>query len=89
MTLFETKLKLSAEEQTKTIVVSKLAPYGDIYVCDAFAAAHRNQPTLVAFEYLLPSAMGRLFEKEFRMFVIPVADSLEGCLTAELAVWPP
>ena len=67
MTLFETKLKLTAEEQTKTIVVSKLAPYGDIYVCDAFAAAHRNQPTLVAFQYLMPSAMGRLFEKEYEI----------------------
>jgi phosphoglycerate kinase len=65
MTLFETKLKLSAEDQTKTIVVSKLAPYGEIYVCDAFAAAHRDQPTLVAFEQLIPSAMGRLFEKEY------------------------
>lgn len=67
MTLFETKLKLSALDQTKTIVVSKLAPLADIYVCDAFAAAHRDQPTLVAFEYLLPSAMGRLFEKEYEV----------------------
>lgn len=65
MTLFETKLKLSPEEQSKTIVVKKLAPIGDIYVCDAFAAAHRDQPTLVGFEELLPSAMGRLFEKEY------------------------
>jgi phosphoglycerate kinase len=65
MTLFETKLKLSAEEQTKTIVINKLAPYADIYICDAFAASHRDQPTLVAFEHLLPSAMGRLFEKEY------------------------
>ena len=67
MTLFETKLKLTAQEQTKTIVVSKLAPYGDIYVCDAFVAAHRSQPTLVAFQYLMPSAMGRLFEKEYEV----------------------
>lgn len=65
MTLFETKLRLSAEEQAKTIVVSKLSPHGDIYLCDAFAAAHRDQPTLVGFEMLLPSCMGRLFEKEY------------------------
>lgn len=65
MTLFETKLKLSAEEQAKTILVRKLSPYADLYVCDAFAAAHRDQPTLVGFEELLPSAMGRLFEKEY------------------------
>ncbi len=67
MTLFETKLKLSAADQTKTQVVSKLAPLADIYVCDGFAASHRDQPTLVAFEYLLPSAMGRLFEKEYEV----------------------
>jgi len=65
MTLFETKLKLSASQQAKTIVVKKLAPHGDIYVCDAFAAAHRDQPTLVGFEQLMPSCMGRLFEKEY------------------------
>ncbi len=65
MTLFETKLKLTPEEQAKTIVVTKLAPLADIYICDGFAAAHRDQPTLVGFEELLPSGMGRLFEKEY------------------------
>lgn len=64
MTLFETKLKLAPEEQADTLVVRKLAPLGDVYVCDAFAAAHRSQPTLVGFEEVLPSAMGRLFERE-------------------------
>ena len=65
LTLFETALKLSPEEQAKTLVVRKLAPLADLYVCDAFAAAHRSQPTLVGFEQLLPSAMGRLFEHEY------------------------
>jgi phosphoglycerate kinase len=64
MTLFETKLNLSPEEQAKTQVVRKLAPLADLYICDAFAAAHRSQPTLVGIEEVLPSAMGRLFEKE-------------------------
>lgn len=64
LTLFETRLKLSPEEQSKTIVVQKLAPLADFYVCDAFAAAHRSQPTLVGMEEVLPSAMGRLFEAE-------------------------
>jgi len=64
MTLFEIKLNLSPEEQAKTIVVRKLAPLADLYICDAFAAAHRSQPTLVGMEEVLPSAMGRLFEKE-------------------------
>jgi phosphoglycerate kinase len=64
-TLFETKLLLSHEEQAKTLLVRKLAPLGDIYVCDAFAAAHRDQPSLCGFEQILPSAMGRLFEEEY------------------------
>ena len=65
LTLFETRLNLSPAAQAKTLVVRKLAPLADLYVCDAFAAAHRSQPTLVGFEELLPSAMGRLFEKEY------------------------
>ncbi|MBQ3109052.1 MAG: phosphoglycerate kinase [Clostridia bacterium] len=64
-TLFEMKLCLTHEQQAKTQVVRNLAPLGDLYVCDAFAAAHRDQPTLCGFEQLMPSAMGRLFEKEY------------------------
>jgi len=64
-TLFEEKLNLSQEQQAQTLLVRKLAPLGDIYVCDAFAAAHRNQPSICGFEQILPSAMGRLFEKEY------------------------
>ena len=64
-TLFEMKLRLTHEQQAKTLLVEKLAPLGDLYVCDAFAAAHRDQPSLCGFEQVLPSAMGRLFEKEY------------------------
>lgn len=64
LTLFETKLQLTPAQQAKTIVVRKLAPLADLYVCDAFAAVHRSQPSLVGFEEVLPSAMGRLFEEE-------------------------
>ncbi len=64
-TLFELKLLLSHEQQAKTQVVEKLAPLADLYVCDAFAAAHRDQPSLCGFEQVMPSAMGRLFEQEY------------------------
>lgn len=64
-TLFELKLNLTHEQQAKTLLVRKLAPLADFYVCDAFAAAHRDQPSLCGFEQVLPSAMGRLFEEEF------------------------
>ncbi len=64
-TLFELKLCLTHEMQAQTLLVQKLAPLADLYVCDAFAAAHRDQPSLCGFEQVLPSAMGRLFEQEF------------------------
>ncbi|MDR1800462.1 MAG: phosphoglycerate kinase [Lachnospiraceae bacterium] len=64
-TLFEMKLQLSHEEQAQTLLVRKLAPLADLYICDAFAAAHRDQPSLCGFEQVLPSGMGRLFEKEY------------------------
>jgi phosphoglycerate kinase len=65
LTLFETKLNLTPAQQAKTLLVRKLAPLADYFVCDAFAAVHRSQPSLVGFEEVLPSAMGRLFEREF------------------------
>ncbi len=64
LTLFEKRLNLAPQEQTKTLLVRKLAPLADYYVCDAFAASHRSQPSLVGMQEVLPSAMGRLFEKE-------------------------
>ena len=64
-TLFELNLRLTHEQQAQTLLVRKLAPLADLYVCDAFAAAHRDQPSLCGFEQVLPSTMGRLFEKEY------------------------
>jgi len=80
MTLFETKLNLSPEEQAKTLVVRKLAPLGDLYVCDAFAAAHRSQPTLIGFEEVLPSAMGRLFEREYSILSQIMSEPERPCI---------
>lgn len=64
-TLFELNLKLTHPQQAKTQLVEKLAPLADLYVCDAFAAAHRDQPSLCGFSQVLPCAMGRLFEQEY------------------------
>ena len=65
MTLFETTLKLTPQQMADTQVVRKLAPLADLYICDAFATAHRAQPTMVGFSQVLTSGMGRLFEKEY------------------------
>jgi phosphoglycerate kinase len=61
---FESAVKLTPEEMTKTYLVRNLAPLVDLYVNDAFAAAHRNAPSLVGFQELLPSAGGRLLVDE-------------------------
>jgi phosphoglycerate kinase len=65
LTLFETTLKLTPAQQARTLLVRKLAPLADLFVCDAFAAVHRSQPSLVGLPEVLPAAMGRLFEHEY------------------------
>jgi phosphoglycerate kinase len=60
----EETLEDRGEKLARTNLVSRLAPLFNLYVNDAFAAAHRAQASLVGFPYLLPSAAGRLMEKE-------------------------
>lgn len=79
-TLFEMKLQLTHEQQAETLLVEKLAPLADLYVCDAFAAAHRDQPSLCGFEQVLPSAMGRLFEKEYCVISELMASPAKPCI---------
>ncbi len=62
----EENLERPPDAQAKTYLVKKLAPVVDIYIDDAFATAHRSQPSLVGFPRVLPSAAGRLMEKELR-----------------------
>jgi phosphoglycerate kinase len=62
---YETEKK-TAEEHAKTELVTKLAPLFDIYVNDAFGASHRSQTSLVGFTVVLPSAAGRLMERELK-----------------------
>ncbi len=54
----------SIEECEKTFFVRKLAPLIDYVVNDAFATAHRSQPSLVGFARLRPMIMGKLMETE-------------------------
>ncbi|NJD99870.1 phosphoglycerate kinase [Thermococcus sp. LS1] len=54
----------SLEECERTHFVRKLAPLLDYVVNDAFAAAHRSQPSLVGFARLKPMIMGFLMAKE-------------------------
>jgi len=61
---FENAVTLAPGEMLDCYLVRNLAPLFDIYVNDAFAAAHRNAPSMVAFQELLPSAAGRLLFDE-------------------------
>ncbi len=56
--------KKSMKEHALCELVTTLAPLADYYVNDAFATAHRSQCSLVGFPEVLPSAVGRLMEKE-------------------------
>jgi len=47
-----------------THLVEGLAPALDAYVGDAFAAAHRAQPSIVGFPRVLPAYAGRVMERE-------------------------
>jgi len=58
--------KKSAEEHSKTELVQNLCPLADLFVNDAFAAAHRPQCSLIGFTAVLPSCAGRLMEKELK-----------------------
>ena len=54
----------SPEEHARSALVQALAPLVDVYVNDAFAAAHRAHCSLVGFIPVLPSCAGRLLERE-------------------------
>jgi phosphoglycerate kinase len=62
---FESAVKLKAGEMLGTWLVRSLAPVVDLYVNDAFAAAHRNAPSMVAFQEILPSAGGLQLMEEY------------------------
>ena len=62
---FENAVKLKPKEMLDTYLVRSLAPLFDYYVNDAFAAAHRNAPSMVAFQELLPTAGGRQLMEEY------------------------
>src|SRR2546428_41877 len=62
------------EKMAKTHIVQRLAPHAEYFVLDAFAAAHRAQPSLVGFCEVLPSLAGRVMERELTMLSRAVQD---------------
>jgi phosphoglycerate kinase len=62
----EENLDRPADAQAKTVLVNRLKTVTDIFVDDAFSTAHRSQISLVGFPMVMPSAAGRLMEKEIQ-----------------------
>jgi len=52
------------ERLAKTYLVRRLAPHFNYFVFDAFAAAHRAQPSIVGFPAVLPSVIGYVMKRE-------------------------
>ncbi len=64
VSVFEEVVPLSPRDMVGAYHVRRLAPLFDYYINDAFSAAHRNAPSIVAFQELLPSAAGPLLFRE-------------------------
>jgi phosphoglycerate kinase len=60
----EEYMEFDPERAAQTHLVEGLEPVLDAYVNDAFAAAHRSQPSLVGLPAVLPSYAGRVMESE-------------------------
>jgi phosphoglycerate kinase len=56
----------AGEEANSPDFARQLAALGDIYVDDAFSAAHRAHASIAALAHLLPSAAGKGMEAELR-----------------------
>jgi phosphoglycerate kinase len=63
----EETMEFPPERAAETHLVQKLAPSFDAFVNDAFAAAHRSQPSMVGFAATLPAYAGRVMERELEV----------------------
>ena len=77
---FERDVKLTAAQMTGCYLVKNLAPLFDYYVNDAFAAAHRNSPSMTAFQELLPSAAGKLLINEINALSSIIVEPERPCV---------
>jgi len=56
----------AGEEANDPALVAQMAALGDVFVNDAFSAAHRAHASTTGLAHLLPAAAGRLMEAELR-----------------------
>jgi phosphoglycerate kinase len=72
--------KGSPAEHSKSEFVKNLAPLGDVFVSDAFAAAHRAHISIVGFAAVLPSVAGRIMERELTALSKAVEQPEKPCI---------
>jgi phosphoglycerate kinase len=72
--------KGTPEEHAKTELISKLAPLADLFVNDAFAAAHRAHVSMVGFTAVLPSVAGRIMERELKSLTRVLENPEKPCI---------
>lgn len=76
----EEVLKRDPKLQVETHLVEKLTPLVDYFINDAFASAHRSQPSLVGFAFKVPSAAGRVMERELKILYNAVYNAERPCV---------
>jgi phosphoglycerate kinase len=74
------QMKGSPEQHAKSELVKKLAPFVDVFVSDAFAAAHRAHVSIVGFTAVLPSVAGRIMERELKALSKAVEKPEKPCI---------
>lgn len=65
LSTFSNFVKLTPAQMQSVWHIRKLSPLFDLYVNDAFSAAHRGAPSMVGFPYTLPAAAGFQFFEEY------------------------
>ncbi len=80
ITAFEKEVKLTPQEMQNTWLVRSLAPLFDLYVNDAFAAAHRSSPSMVAFQEVLPTAGGKQLVAEYTALSNVASHPIHPCI---------
>jgi phosphoglycerate kinase len=62
----EEVLEGEPQKLASTYLIMRLAPLFTHFILDAFATAHRSQPSIVGFPYVMPSCMGLIMEREVK-----------------------
>ena len=78
MSLKEEK-KTKLKKQSKTKLVASLSKLADIYVNDSFSLSHLDWVSITGFPQVMPSCLGRFFEKEIEV-VNQLFDPTKPCL---------